>query len=97
MTVIPPITDPLGRSWRQPPLERILLDDSHAVMDTATFQALLEYSTTLPTGVYPGKMWRAQGFDARTRRWTGSWFLRWFGECDDPAKCSNNQREILLA
>ena len=51
------MTDPMGRHWRQPPRERILIDDTHALMDLATFEQLSEYSCTIPTGVYPGKMW----------------------------------------
>lgn len=86
--IIPPMTDALGKHWRQPDPARILLDDEHAVMDEQTFTALNEYSTTLPSGVYPGKMWRANIGN--------SWMLRWFGECGDPTRCSNNQREILL-
>lgn len=53
---IPPITDPMGRHWRQPSVASIALDDTHALMDDATFQALPEYSATRPSGVYPGKM-----------------------------------------
>lgn len=87
---VPPMTDPLGRHWRQPPRERIAIDDTHALMDRATLEALPEYSRTVPTGVYPGKMWRAHAGD-------GCWLLRWWGLCDDPAKCSCNEREILVA
>lgn len=91
LCIIPPMTDPLGKHWRQPDPARILLDDEYAVMDEATLSALSEYSTTIPSGVYPGKMWRASiGNNG------ANWVLRWFGECGDPTKCSNNQREILL-
>lgn len=87
--VIPAMTDPLGKYWEQPSADRILIDDDYAVMDKTTLRQLPEYSSTNPSGVYPGKMWRAE-----TR---GIWWLRWYGESDNPAMCSNNQREILLA
>lgn len=88
--IIPPITDPLGRNWPQPSLDGILVDDTHAVMTHATFNALLEYSRSTPSGVYPGKMWKAVMKD-RTA------YLCWFGIIEgQPDLCSNNAREILI-
>ncbi|MGS1073059.1 hypothetical protein [Burkholderia glumae] len=87
--MIPPITDPLGRYWRQPHRNEILIDDEHAVMTRSTFNKLAEYSTTRPTGVYPGKMWKAI--------YKSGAFLRWYGIVEGrPDLCSNNQRLILL-
>ncbi|QIX18365.1 hypothetical protein [Burkholderia multivorans] len=87
--MIPPITDPLGRYWRQPPRSEILVDDEHAIMTRSTFEKLAEYSATRPSGVYPGKMWRAVYDDGA--------YLRWYGIVDGrPDLCSNNQRLILL-
>lgn len=95
--VIPPITDPLGRHWEQPSLDRILIDDTHAVMDKAAFWELRNYSSTIPTGVYPGKMWRAQVFLTVGANSPSKWVLRWFGEVEGrPDLCSNNQRDILV-
>ena len=85
---IPPITEPMGMHWRQPPRQEIELDDTHAMMSEAAFKQLAEYSCTVPTGVYEGKMWKANTRDG--------WMLRWFGTCDDPKCCSNNQRKILI-
>lgn len=85
---IPPMTDPLGKHWRQPATSKILIDEKFAVMDQTTFEALSEYSTTTPSGVYIGKMWRA--------RIGLRWFLRWYGVGDEPGYCSNHSREILL-
>jgi hypothetical protein len=96
---IPPITDPLGRGWRQPNPDSILVDDTHALMNKQSFWALANYSTTLPTGVYPGKMWRAHvPIDSRSG-WEGprKWVLRWFGIVRGNDKvCSCNQRDILI-
>ncbi len=87
--VIPPITEPMGKHWRQPAVEEILLDDTHAVMTEKTLEQLGEYSTSKPSGVYPGKMWRA--------RQRGKWWLCWYGFGETADFCSNNYREILIA
>jgi hypothetical protein len=96
---IPPITDPLGRHWRQPAATSILLDDSHAVMSAATFAGLAEYSGSFPSGVYVGKMWRRYDglCDSKCAAPDRVWLLCWFGECDIPTKCSFNTRRILVA
>jgi len=39
----------------------ILVDESHAVMTRAMMGALMEYSTTDPSGVIPGKRWVRYG------------------------------------
>lgn len=89
--IIPPITEPLGRNWPQPSLDGILVDDTHAVMTRGAFNDLLEYSRSTPSGVYPGKMWKAIMND-------GTAYLRWFGIVEGrPDLCSNNAREILIA
>lgn len=90
--VIPAITDPLGKHWRQPARDRILVDDKHAVMDRAALSELAEYSRSMPTGAYPGKMWRcALVADSRA----DSWLLCWFDYLDDQ-NCSIHTREILI-
>ena len=90
---IPPITDPMGRFWDQPDRGEILVDDRHAVMTRATFDALADYSSSVPTGVYAGKMWRR-------RRWIGKdeWLLCWFAPSPSeiPGRFSINHRSILL-
>lgn len=87
--MIPPITDPLGKHWKQPPTTDVLIDGKYAVMSKATLLKLTEYSASMPSGVYPGKMWRAVSAD-------GTQHLRWYGESSDPRMCSNHQREILI-
>jgi hypothetical protein len=95
---IPPITDPMGRHWQQPDLTSLDISGDTVELTQREFDALMEYSTTLPSGVYPGKCWKAEGMDwpkgGGFPKATGIWYLRWFGECDDPKKCSNNQRVI---
>lgn len=94
--MIPAMTDPMGRHWRQPPREAIEVDDKHALMTEAVFKALPEYSDSIPSGVYPGKMWRRHDgiFDRKATSYP--WFLCWFGEVKD-GKCEIVFREVLLA
>ena len=95
---IPPITDPLGRHWRQPDMSDVEITSEHAMLTQRQFDGLPEYSTSQPSGVYPGKCWKAEEFvrEGNRARPTGRWFLRWFGICEDPKFCSNNQREIIF-
>ncbi len=99
MNNIPPMTDPMGAYWSQPDPSRILVDDTHAVMDAETFSALAEYSGSLPSGVYFGKMWKRHDgiFDKQCKPEQCLWLLCWFGKVDGkPNLCSNNFREILV-
>lgn len=88
--VIPDMTDPLGACWRQPDREAILVDEQHAVMTPATLAQLHEYSSTLPSGTYAGKMWRRSVGD-------GGWWLCWYGELVSPDEISIHRRQVLLA
>lgn len=67
---IPPITEPLGRYWDQPGAINILLTDVRAVMKKKYFNMLAEYSCSLPSGVYAGKMWK--------RFALGLWYMCWY-------------------
>lgn len=100
---IPPITDPMGRYWRQPDLSKVLIDDTHAIIDKTTFEQLAEYSGTVPTGCYPGKAWRRHNgiYDHEWQAKGGKpyWQLCWYGYSRDgnPKFCSNNFRTVLFA
>ncbi len=103
MNAIPEITDALGRCWKQPKRDSILLDDKVAVMSQESFDELLEYNTSYPSGVYEGKMWKRKvmielGFDrALTPSYPIIWYLCWFGHSDTPGKVSVNTREIIIS
>ncbi|MES2218392.1 MAG: hypothetical protein V4501_08265 [Pseudomonadota bacterium] len=89
--VIPPMIDPLGKYWRQPDSSLIGVDEANALMDETTFRGLLNYSTSIPSGVYPGKMWRRTEDGQR-------WLLCWYGlSGKGDGFCSINNREILIA
>lgn len=105
LNVIPPITEPLGRHWDQPDTSLIQIDDEFARMNAHVFRELPEYSTSQPSGVYPGKMWKRHdgAFDHEfiARGGKPDWLLCWYGECSEhPAGCqkccSNNSRKILV-
>lgn len=99
-SIIPPMTDLLGAHWCQPDTENFVLDDTHVIMSQREFDALSEYSTSYPSGVYPGKCWKTRiaegGIGAGNWRWTDIWHLRWYGTCENPKLCSINHREIII-
>lgn len=86
---VPPMTHPYGQYWKQPSRFEIEIDDTHAMMSRASFDALLDYSASQPTGAYEGKMWKAH-----YKR--DGWCLRWFGPSDKPDMVSVNGRKILI-
>lgn len=71
-TVIPEMTHPLSNLWSQPATDKIVLGKETCMMTEAIFNQLKEYSTTIPTGVYSGKMWRRQHKQ-------NEWYLCWYG------------------
>lgn len=81
---IPLMTHELSQGWRQPDRSQILIDDKHALMTQRTFDQLSNYETTIPSGVYDGKMWRRGNC------------LCWYGPAADPSQCSINMREVLI-
>jgi hypothetical protein len=90
---IPPMVNPLGKHWSQPSRDDILVDDTHAIMSEATLKKLADYSLTMPTGAYEGKMWkRRKGY----RDGIEVWLLAWYGEDPEPGFVSNNFREVIL-
>lgn len=96
--MIPEMLDPLGRHWDQPgDIRSAPMDDTHVILTQAQFERLPEYSASLPSGVYPGKCWRRHNGAHDPRCKNPEWLFAWYGECDDPKKCSINYRKILLA
>lgn len=86
---IPDMTHPYGKSWDQPDRSEITIDDKHAMMSEKTFNKLLNYSHSIPSAAYEGKMWRGQYQE-------GGWYLRWYGLSHDPDMISNHQRDIII-
>lgn len=87
--VIPRITEPMGKYWKQPDVTKFVIDANEVLMTQADFNALAEYSCSMPTGVYVGKSWKCERKDG--------WYLVWFGFSDrGPEYCSNNRRKIIV-
>lgn len=89
LNAIPPMDDPLGRYWKQPPdVREWPMDDSHILVERDAFDSLPEYSSSIPSGVYPGKCWRRM-------QATGPLFV-WFGP-EVAGRCAIHFREVLFA
>lgn len=88
MDVIPGITDKRGAHWAQPSRKYIWLDEKYALMKDQTFRSLVEYSSSEPTGMYEGKMWKCRRGDA--------WYLRWFVDRKDLKTMLVESREIIV-
>jgi hypothetical protein len=58
--LLPRMTDPLGRHWGQPAglRDRVRVYETHATIAEADWRKLSDYRTSLPSGVYAGKVWR---------------------------------------
>jgi hypothetical protein len=90
INIIPPMTHPYGKHWEQPDISEILIDDTHAVMGSDTLSKIKDYSRSLPSGVYAGKMWRASDDGI-------VWYLKWWTDSETaPDKCTNHTREIII-
>ena len=86
---IPPMTHPYGKYWEQAELNEVTVCDKYATMNKRAFDKLKNYSRSVPSGVYEGKMWKTSD-DGKV------WHLHWWGFSEDPDKCSGNVREIKI-
>lgn len=59
--VIPIMTNPLGKFWRQPSLSKLFFREDYVLMDKEYFDILHNYESSYPSGVYEGKIWRSGG------------------------------------
>lgn len=84
--IIPPIIDPRGKNWKQPHRRFIEIDDESALMSEQTFKALREYTPSLQSEQYAGKMWKQKIGD--------KWYLRWYSNYNN--SIITNKREILV-
>lgn len=88
---IPPITNPMGKYWEQPSKGEVVIDQTHALMNSEAFYKLHQYDTTTPTGIYVGKMWKRSQCGK-------SWFMFITPDWDknDPDMCIINARQIIV-
>ena len=98
LAIIPPMTHPYGQHWEQPETRDIAIDDTHALMNEGAFLKLPEYSSSFPTGVYPGKMWRRNDglFDRTAKLSDRRWLLCWYGSVEEDGTCPIEFREIIV-
>ncbi len=89
---IPPITNELGRYWEQPDASQWLFDDTHVLLPVKDLRYLHSYDSTMPTGVYGGKMWQRQESPRAGKRH----LLVWYGPSEKPGSCGIYFREILV-
>lgn len=83
--MIPLMTDTLGKYWKQPDRDDILVDEHSAVMTKESFAKLHNYEGSIPTGTYAGKMWRRYNY------------LRWYeDDPSDPNSMLIRSRKILI-
>lgn len=87
--LIPVMDDLLGRHWNQPADIRIApMDDKNVILTSGQLERLHEYSSSTPTGVYPGKCWkRVEG--KRT-------LLAWYGDETLEHSCPILFREVII-
>lgn len=78
------MTHPYGKSWDAPKNTEVLIFPDRAEMTQGSFDALLNYAGSMPTGVYEGKMYRKDNY------------LHWWSSCEDPDKCKDNVRPIKI-
>jgi len=61
---IPPMTDPLGKQWKQPDpnkfqfFQGVFGGNKFVSISEIDLAILKTYEWSFPSGVYPGKMWR---------------------------------------
>lgn len=98
LEVIPKMIHPLSKYWKQPNRKLIQIDANYALMSKEVFEQLADYSCSVPSGVYEGKMWRCEvgAYDPRVKLEDRYWILRWWGKSEDPDKCSCESRKILI-
>lgn len=78
--MIPVMDDPLGKYWDQPrDIRDAPMDNDTVLLTPMQFDDLLEYSASIPTGVYPGKCWK------RIERKHA--LLVWYGDETPDHKC----------
>ena len=87
--IIPDMVHPLGKHWQQPNRDNILIDDTHALMSERCLGELHDYSTSIPTGVYEGKMWKAH------KKLLDAWVLRWYDHIEGKYMTIET-REIII-
>lgn len=104
MTLIPIMTHPLSKHWEQPDSRNFIFDieNKTVAMNKDDFDKLHNYSCSIPSGVYEGKMWKANANEfppnGDFEKWdkTPKWYLRWYDRDEDPNKCSIKTYSLII-
>lgn len=89
LNAIPPMTDPDGKSWRQPlDIRAAPMDDTHVLLTPAQVSKLYSYDRSYPSGTYNGKCWLRNGEEVQ--------WLVWYHEHPQPGKIAMSWRIILI-
>lgn len=93
--IIPVMDDPLSKHWDQPSSDNFIIghDSDEVIMSTVDYEKLLEYSSSIPSGVYPGKMWKSIHYDMKGK--PARSFLMWYGE-ELNGSCTVHHRQIIV-
>lgn len=86
------MTDKMGVHWKQPDRTRLFFSDTEVLIAKADFDLLADYSASIPSGVYPGKMWKCR-YDYHDE--SKGWAICWFGPEEDQ-KCKVHHRRIVI-
>lgn len=89
LQIIPDMTHPYGKHWKQPKRDDILITEKEAKMSEEDFKKLADYSHSQPTGAYEGKMWKTSAAE-------GGYYLAWFGVGKTESTVSTNFRKITI-
>lgn len=95
MSAVPIMDDPLGKYWEQPAdIRNAPIDDTTALLSSRQFAELHEYSSTFPSGVYPGKCWKRieKNRDGSIHRT----LLVWYGDENADHQCPILFRDIEI-
>jgi len=93
---IPDMTHRLGQHWQQPSSEEWLFDSKCALMSRSDCDKLLNYSTSTPSGVYAGKMWKSFHRWLEKDKRIERWYLNWYDPTKDDDLFKVECREILI-
>ena len=86
---IPPITEPEGKCWYQPSYDELIFSDDAVMVSRDAFNRLSDYSRSIPSGVYEGKIWKSMIKD--------QWYLCWFGaHSTDPKLCTIYRLPLII-
>lgn len=84
--MIPIMDDPLGKHWNQPhDIRSAPMDEETVLLTPAQYKGLHEYSTSMPTNVYPGKCWKR--IELKRDHGVHRVLLVWYGDETPDHRC----------